>query len=78
MRDDPTHPSLSSFRTPEKRAGQAMAVRPFQFLHLFLRLDDAHAIENREHNGCGHDRPNLSAGVGAHGVHEEIVLLVIL
>src|SRR3989442_15667150 len=43
-----------------------------------LAADDAHAFEHRQHDRRGDDRTDLAGGVGAHRVHEQITLLVVL
>ena len=40
--------------------------------------DDAHAFEDRQHDGGGDNRTDLSASIGAHGMHQEITFLIVL
>jgi len=39
--------------------------------------DDAQPLEDRKHDGCGHDRTDLPPRIGPHGMHEQVVVLVL-
>jgi len=42
------------------------------------RLNNPQPPEDREHDRCSQDRTDLATGIGPHGVHQQVVLLVVL
>src|SRR5689334_4168074 len=67
-------------------ASRAICSRSLSFLSrsarvcamkILLSADDPHALQHRQHDRGGDHRADLSASIGAHGMHQKIVFLVV-